>query len=153
MATFKGNIDAELMIIIKKAEDFHGHLGPFLVIGARMGLIGVRELGVKKNNEGLRVTAMTKPFTPFSCIIDGIQVVTHCTIGNKKLRLKNSSRIAARFKFLDEKQVIVTVNSAILDRLKEKLLSKDPSSEDVQKLAKTVASMPEEELFIIEDSE
>ena len=151
MATFKGNMDAELMIIIEKAEDFHGHIGPFLVIGARMGLIGVRRLGVKKNNEELRVTVMTKPFTPFSCVIDGIQVATHCTIGNKKLRLKNSSRIAARFKFLDEKQVTVTVNSAVLDRLKE-LLSKDSSPEEVQKLAKTVASMPEEELFIIERS-
>jgi len=151
MATFKGNMDAELMIIIEEAEDFHGHLGPFLVIGARMGLIGVRRLGVKKNNEELRVTVMTKPFTPFSCVIDGIQVATHCTIGNKKLRLKNSSRIASRFKFLDEKQVTVTVNSAVLDRLKE-LLSKDSSPEEVQKLAKTVASMPEEELFIIERS-
>jgi len=148
MAMFKGNMDAELMIIIKKAEDFHGHLGPFLVIGVRISLIGVRELGAK-NNEGLRVTVMTKPFIPFACVVDGIQVATHCTMGNKKLRLKNSSRIAARFKFLDEKQVTVTVNSAVLNQLKEKLLSKDPSPEEIQKLAKTVASMPEEELFII----
>ena len=29
---------------VKTAADFHGHLGPFLVLGVRMGLIGLREL-------------------------------------------------------------------------------------------------------------
>jgi hypothetical protein len=28
--------------------------------------------------------------TPFSCILDGIQATTQCTIGNQKLRIKNS---------------------------------------------------------------
>ena len=151
MVDFERNQKLELDAVLRKAEDFHGHLGPFLVIGVRMGLVGVRELGVNKN-DGLQVTAMTQPFIPFSCVIDGIQVATHCTIGNKKLRLKDSSRISASFKFLDEKQVIVTVNPTMLERLKGKLLSKDISSEEAQKLAENVASMPEEELFIIEGS-
>jgi len=151
LVDFERNQKLELDAVLRKAEDFHGHLGPFLVIGVRMGLVGVRELGVNKN-DGLQVTAMTQPFIPFSCVIDGIQVATHCTIGNKKLRLKDSSRISASFKFSDEKQVIVTVNPTMLERLKGKLLSKDISSEEAQKLAENVASMPEEELFIIEGS-
>ncbi|UCB61543.1 MAG: formylmethanofuran dehydrogenase, partial [Candidatus Bathyarchaeota archaeon] len=36
----------ELEDVIERAMEFHGHLGPFLVIGVRMALIGMRELEV-----------------------------------------------------------------------------------------------------------
>jgi len=150
MATFEQNVDTKLMTVIKRAADFHGHLGPFLVIGVRMGLIGIRKLGAKRNDEELHVTAMVKPSVPFSCVIDGVQVATHCTIGNKKLRLRFSSRISARFELHNRGQVTVRVNPATFDRLKNWLLAEESSPEKVRKLAEIIASMPEEELFIIE---
>jgi len=139
----------ELMPIIKKAADFHGHLGPFLVLGVRMGLIGVRELEAKGNEEKLRVTVMLRNSVPFSCVIDGIQVATKCTIGNKKLRLRSSSRIAARFELQRGEQVTVAVNPASFDTLKKELLAENIPPEKVRQLAQFVASMPEEELFMI----
>ena len=142
-------MDTELTPIIKKAADFHGHLGPFLVMGVRMGLIGVRELGARGNDEQLRVTAMTRDFTPFSCVRDGIQVATKCTIGNKKLRLRNSSGTAAKFELQNGGQVTVIVNPTAFDRLKNELLSENVPPEEVRKLAQLVAAIPEEELFII----
>jgi len=33
----------EVDVILERTEEFHGHLDSFLVIGARMGLIGLRE--------------------------------------------------------------------------------------------------------------
>jgi len=142
-------MNTELMPVMKKAADFHGHLGPFLVMGVRMGLIGVRELGVEGNDEKLRVTAMLRNSVPFSCIIDGIQVATKCTIGNKKLKLRNSSKIAAKFEFQGEERVTVAVNPIAFGRLKNELLSEKVPPEEVRQLAQVVASMPEEELFII----
>ena len=142
-------MDTELISIIKRAAEFHGHLGPFLVFGVRMGLIGVRELKAKGNEEKLRVTAMLRNSVPFSCIIDGIQVATKCTIGNKKLRLRSSSGIAAKFELQNKEQVTVTVNPATFERLKKKLLSENLPPKEVRQLAQLVASMPEEELFII----
>jgi len=142
-------MDTELTPIIKKAVDFHGHLGPFLVIGVRMGLIGVRELGAGGNNEQLRVTTMTKDFTPFSCVRDGIQVATKCTIGNKKLSLESSVGIAAKFELQNKEQLNVIVNPTAFDKLKKELLAEKVPPEEVRKLAHLVASMPEEELFII----
>ena len=142
-------MDTELMPIIKKAADFHGHLGPFLVMGVRMGLIGVRELEAKGNEEKLRVTVMLRNSVPFSCVIDGIQVATKCTIGNKKLRLRRSLGIAARFELQRGEQVTVAVNPASFDTLKKKLLAENVPPEEVRQLAQLVASMPEEELFII----
>lgn len=149
--TFMYSVTSELKTTIDKAADFHGHLGPFLVIGVRMSLIGIRELNLKKNENGLRVTAMLRNRTPFSCILDGIQVVTRCTMGNRKLRLKNySSRIAAKFELQnEEKEVNVLVNPATFEDLKTRLLAEDVSPEEVRKLAHAVASMPEEKLFII----
>jgi len=91
MATLERNVDTELMSIVERAAEFHGHLGPFLVIGVRIGLIGLRELKIKKKNENLRVTAMLRNSVPFSCIIDGIQVATKCTIGNQHHRRDPSS--------------------------------------------------------------
>jgi len=141
-------MDTELMPIIRKAADFHGHLGPFLVLGVRMGLIGVRELGVKVNDEKLRVTVMSNYSVPFSCVIDGIQVATRCTVGNKRLRVKNSSGIVAKFELQNGEQVTVTVNPATFNKLKNKL-PENVSEEELRELALLVASMPEEELFII----
>jgi len=116
-----------------------------------MGLVGVRELEAKENDDKLHVTAILKYSVPFSCIIDGIQVATKCTIGNKKLKLIDSSGIAAEFKLQRGGKVTVAVNPTTFNRLKGSLLSENVSPEETQKLATMVASMPEEELFIIEN--
>jgi len=142
------SMDTELMSLLKKAADFHGHLGPFLVLGVRMGLVGVRELGAKENAEKLRVTVMSRYSVPFSCVIDGIQVATKCTIGNKKLRVKNSSGIAAKFELQSGKHVTVKVNPATFNKLKNKL-PENISGEELRELARLVASMPDEQLFIV----
>ena len=111
MVTFGQGQKQDLNDLLKEAEKFHGHMGPFLVIGIRMGLVGVRELGTKENKEELCATVMVKYSVPFSCVIDGIQVATNCTIGNKKLRLRRSSSgIAARFELQNGDQVAVKVN-------------------------------------------
>jgi formylmethanofuran dehydrogenase subunit E len=141
----------ELADLVRKAVELHGHLGPFLVIGVRMGLVGVRELKAKENDNELRVTAMLKYSVPFSCVIDGIQVATKCTFGNQKLKLIDSSGIVAEFKLQKRDKVTVTVNPTTFNRLKNRLLSKNDSREETQKLAHMIVSMPEEELFTIEN--
>ena len=149
MVTLEQNKIRELDVILRKAEEFHGHLGPFLVLGVRMGLVGVRELGAKENAEKLRVTVMSKYSVPFSCVIDGIQVATKCTIGNKKLMVKNSSGITAKFELQNRRRVNVAVNPVTFNKLKNELQSEKVSSEELRKLAQLVISMPEKELFIV----
>ncbi len=149
MATFKQ--EHKLDTILKKAAEFHGHLGPFLVIGVRMGLIGIRELKAKENDNELRVTAMLEYSVPFSCVIDGIQVATKCTLGNQKLKLIDSPEIAAEFELQQIEKVTVTVNPTTFSRLKNRLLSENVSQEETQKLANMIASLPEEELFTVEN--
>lgn len=149
MVTLERSVDAELMFIVERAAEFHGHLGPFLVIGVRMGLIGLRELGIEKNDGNLRITAMLRDSVPFSCTIDGIQVTTKCTTGNQKLKLIDSPGIAAEFELQHREKVTVAVNPTTFNRLRNRLLE-DAPPEEARKLAWMVASMPEEKLFIIE---
>jgi len=94
------------------------------------------------------VTVMSKHSVPFSCVIDGIEVATKCTIGNKKLRVRNSSGIAAKFELQNGEQVTVKVNPATFNKLKNKL-PENISGEELRELADLVISMPEEELFIV----
>lgn len=147
MAIPKQRQKQELEEILEKAVNFHGHLGPFLVLGIRMGFIGLRELRVERGNPKLRVTVMTRPSVPFSCVIDGIQAATKCTVGNRKLRLRNSPKnIVAKFQILEENKVTVTLNLAKQEEL-EKWLSKHASFQEMEKIAHNIISVPERELF------
>jgi formylmethanofuran dehydrogenase subunit E len=147
----ESEVKGKIARVMKEAADFHGHLGPFLVIGVRMSLIALRELRLRKNAHRLRVTATLKNCTPFSCVLDGIQVTTGCTMGNRKLRFtEDSSLIAARFALQEgSKEVSVSVNPATFQELKDRLLAEGLPPEDVRELAHSIGSMPEGELFIV----
>ena len=113
-----------------------------------MSLAGLRELGVKETAERIQVTIMTRPYTPFSCVIDGVQVATHCTVGNKKLKLRSAQDISARFKAHNGKRVTISINPSKLDEL-TKSLTNNCLPEEVEKLAEIIASTPEEELLTV----
>jgi len=141
------NVDLQLMTILKEAEGFHGHLGPFLVIGVRAGLIGLMKLGIQKSDPKLATTVMLKNSIPFSCILDGVQIATGCTVGNKRLRLENSSSVAIIFENKNGKKVEIEVNSAALNKLIEQLSAENVEAEEVRRLGYIMASIDEHELF------
>lgn len=135
--------------LLKRAVEFHGHLGPFLVLGLRMGLAGLRELKVRRGERKLQVMAKLLYRIPFSCTVDGLQISTKCTIGNKRLKIMNYSGIKAKFKLKKGEEVTVAVNSAFLDMLKRRLASESGPSEEIRELAQFVTYVPEEELFSV----
>ena len=143
------NENRDLALKIRKAEKLHGHLGPFLVIGVRMGSLGKSILNVNVGESNrLQVTARLPLLTPFSCILDGIQVTTQCTIGNQKLRIENSQeKIIVHFEKQDSHKALkICVNPKIIDELRNRY-SKGSSNEE---LAREMISVPENQLFIIE---
>lgn len=142
--------EQDLDSIVKEAVDFHGHLGPFLVIGVRMGLIGLRELKTTRGDSKLQATTHLKHAVPFSCTIDGIQMTTQCTVGNGKLKLKSTQEtVSAEFKLNRERQVTVTLKPTKFEELKRSMPKSARSYKNI-KLAREVASSPEKELFTIE---
>ena len=145
----KSKPDAKLITLIEKAAEFHGHLGPFLVVGVRMGKTVKRVLNPSTGGKrDLEASAKIPLLTPISCIIDGIQTTTHCTVGNQKLRIENSQKeIAVDFKLQHSNRTLkVFVNPKIVEKLMNRI-SEGASNEE---LAWEIARMPENQLFTIE---
>ena len=77
---------------------FHGHLGPAVVAGARMGMLGLRAVEAKGYFD-VEVTCegpMAKP--PQACFLDGVQVATGATMGKRSLQWVQADRILVRVK-------------------------------------------------------
>lgn len=60
-------------------DEFHGHLGVFSIVGAKMGIKARELFNVGPDKLLVTTYAGTKP--PYSCFNDGIQVSTGATIG------------------------------------------------------------------------
>ncbi|MEM3442503.1 MAG: FmdE family protein [Candidatus Bathyarchaeia archaeon] len=127
--------------ILKKAQEFHGHLGPFLVIGVKLG-----EFAKKKLGENMNVLTKVPFITPFSCIIDGVQVATKCTVGNRKLLIEDSNKeIIIQFKQGSKNVLKVHVKPQLIEKLVQDLSQGVPAEE----LAHKIALMPESQIFTV----
>jgi formylmethanofuran dehydrogenase subunit E len=83
---------------LAQVVQFHGHLGPSVFAGARMGMIGLRAVEAKGCFD-VEVTCegpFAKP--PQSCFLDGIQVATGATMGKRTLNWVQAERIVVRVK-------------------------------------------------------
>jgi formylmethanofuran dehydrogenase subunit E len=112
-----------------------------------MGSLAKKILNVNTGEDNkLRITARLPLLTPFSCIIDGIQATTQCTIGNQKLKRENSTKIIVYFELKNSHKALrIHVNPRIIKELKNRY-SEGASNEE---LAQEIASIPESQLFII----
>lgn len=145
----KIKVDKVSTNLIRKAADFHGHLGPFLVIGVRMGNLARKRLNVEAGEDSeLQATARLPFLTPFSCILDGIQITTHCTVGNRKLKIENSQETITLYfeRHNPPKELKIHVDPKVVEELEDGF-SKGTSNEE---LAHEIASISEDRLFIIE---
>lgn len=139
-----------LTLEIREAENLHGHLGPFLVIGVKMARLAKKALNVDKDKLGDMQIMAELPLTPpFSCILDGIQATTKCTIGNKKLEVRNSNGdIVAIFRLKSQNKALkICLNKQVVERLKEQLSKGVPNEE----LAWKIAATSEDQLFKVEN--
>ncbi|MEM3703234.1 MAG: formylmethanofuran dehydrogenase subunit E family protein [Candidatus Bathyarchaeia archaeon] len=137
-----------LTMEIRNAENLHGHLGPFLVIGVKIARLAKKHLKLNSvKQKDMQITAMLPLLIPFSCIIDGIQATTQCTVGNRKLKIKNSKEtVKVNFRLKNPNRTLkIHVNPKVLETLKDQL-SKGASNEE---LAWKIAFMPESQLLRI----
>lgn len=115
----------------------HGHLGPFLVAGIRAGLLGLRLLG-SPGYSGISAEVETGTTPPLSCMVDGLQVSTGCTIGKGNLRVKGGRRPAVTLSAAGRSARI-----ALREEILRALLDGGANEDQAEWLLKA----PEEELF------
>jgi formylmethanofuran dehydrogenase subunit E len=85
----------------KVAEWFHGHYQPYIALGIRMGNLAMELLDAKRHELIIVSETGTKP--TYSCMTDGLQLVTGSTIGNGRLKINENATLAATFSKKDRK--------------------------------------------------
>ena len=127
------------MLSEEEAKKFHGHLGPYLLLGYIAGKYAVDKL--KPKNE-FEFKAMIKcPLkTPFSCAIDGLQCSSSCTFGKGNIKVEDGNDIEIEVGSGD-KRIFFKVRKEVLKKLEEL---------DMQEGIKWLRSLQVEEIYEIE---
>ena len=132
-------VDRELL---DRLRAFHGHLGPFAMLGYRAGRLALDRLGAP-SHFGITAQVTCPDHTPPSCFADGIQYSTGCTLGKGNITLTPSERVS----------VTVTVNDGgaaltVVPR-REVMAQFGPwmAAADDETAALRVLAMSDEELF------
>jgi len=79
-------------IALAQAVRFHGHLGPYLVLGVLAGELALKKLKCRRYF-GLDVKVRGAGKKPKSCLIDGLQLSTGATYGKGNISKTGAGRI------------------------------------------------------------
>lgn len=106
------NLDAVAMM-----RSFHGHLGPYVVVGYRMGRAAIEATGSSGHfGIGARVFSILAP--PRSCLIDGVQMGSGCTLGKRNIEIEaHDGPPYAVFVTTEGDTVVVSLRPAIPDSI------------------------------------
>jgi formylmethanofuran dehydrogenase subunit E len=136
--------------LYERGSEFHGHGGPFMVIGLRMSLIALRLLD-SKGWFGLTCTATLNGSPPDSCTLDGIQCGSGCTIGKHNLIVKEGLGVSAEFQS-GQKKVNVMLKPEVYDEMKSLLrrnAKQVPEEHSTNEITNKFIEMEDDELFSV----
>lgn len=112
-------------ITLKEAIKFHGHLGPYLVLGLLAGEAALKKLKCKKYF-GLHVKIWGSSKKPKSCLIDGLQMSTGATYGKGNIEKKAGDMIKIEFRnCLNNKRIVLALKDKLISALNEIKTHKD----------------------------
>jgi formylmethanofuran dehydrogenase subunit E len=129
---------------LTKIKEFHGHLGPYAVIGYRMGLIAKEKL--KGCPFSLNAIVFTKKTPPMSCVIDGIQISSGCTLGKGNISVNESDDVKAEFTGKDGQFLEIFLKPEI-----KKGIETEVNEENMISYSETLFEKPDFELFEIKN--
>jgi formylmethanofuran dehydrogenase subunit E len=128
---------------LQKAKDFHSHLGPYLVVGLKMGRAIVGRLGRKSFSVG--ITVYTGPKPPLSCVIDGLQLSTPCTVGNGGINIREGGQVRALAR-LGQRRLEVSLKPSI-----RKEIAAAEGGERLEEIAIRLWDLPESQLLDLQE--
>jgi formylmethanofuran dehydrogenase subunit E len=111
----------------RRAVEFHGHGGPFMTLGLRMGLYALGHLDCRGwFDVSCRVALRWRP--PDSCVIDGIQSSTGCTMGKRNIEVVEGDGVSATFTSKGG-SVTLTLREGVIDKLRSGLGDEEATRE------------------------
>jgi formylmethanofuran dehydrogenase subunit E len=132
-------LDGDPMVLI---ERFHGHVGPYVVLGYMCGRLAQERLGDNVFKLRAEVWAGSRP--PMSCFADGVQLGSGCTLGKGNITLHEEELVNARFTREDGRSLRMQVRPETLAGL-----TPAPAKEDLVSLSAELLALPADRLFII----
>lgn len=106
-----------MKITLREAIKFHGHLGPYLVLGILAGEYAASELKCKRYF-GLEVKVWGANKKPKSCLIDGLQLSTGATYGKGNIRKIEGEKIRVLFRNLkNDKKIKLSLKDSLVKKL------------------------------------
>lgn len=128
---------SDLDVLLARARDFHGGMCAGIVLGTRMTLIGLRELGMdpmEKNRNLIVYVEIDR------CIADAIQAITGCSLGHRTLKYRPYGKFAATY-------VDITSNDAVRVSVIEKKRTEKTGGEAMKDAPKILLETAESDLF------
>ena len=110
----KENNMAQNEEFLSRAVKFHGHLGPYMILGLKAGLFANQVL--EKDPMNTEAIIETLPRPPESCFVDGVQFATGCTMGKRNISLKEGKGLKATFK-KNNKILILILKQEIIEEI------------------------------------
>jgi hypothetical protein len=128
---------------LQRMYEFHGHLGPYIVLGFRAGMLA-REMLESPGYFDLDAKAVCPLKTPTSCFLDGIQMGSGCTLGKCNLSVTDGPSIACRFTSKKGRGVEVRLKDGLPAKIAARI-----ASDGVEATGHAFFTAPVEELFVV----
>lgn len=119
----------------ERATEFHGHDGPYMVIGLRMGLAALKMLECKGWFD-IECEVRLDWNPPDSCVIDGIQSSTGCTMGKRNISVVEQSGVMACFKSRGSSLTLI-LRSEVISKIRDNLVDDDIPQDLIEELEET----------------
>lgn len=126
-------------ILFAKAREFHGHVCAGIVLGTRLTLAGLRELGMNPHEHHRDLIVYMEIDR---CGADAVQAITGCSLGHRSLKFRDYGKFAATFVDLKSGRV---VRVAVDEKNRAKHDQMDP-----KEMLEHLGTVPEDEILKIE---
>jgi len=83
--------EGDLRWLLKKAGELHGHFCPFVALGVKAAVIALDQLDVDTEGIDEEIIAIVEVN---NCFVDGVQMISGCTLGNNSLVYKDYGKNA-----------------------------------------------------------
>jgi formylmethanofuran dehydrogenase subunit E len=128
----------------QRLYEFHGHVGPYVVLGFRAGMLA-REILESPGYFDLTAAATCPLHTPMSCFLDGLQLGSGCTVGKRNLTVSAGEPIGCLFTTKSGNEVRLRLVDGLPATLRAWI-----EESGVEETGEKVMGLPGEELFTVE---
>ena len=141
-----GDNMSDYMELLKKAGEFHGDICGGIIMGTKLAIHGMEQMGMTPGEKDKRLIVYTEIDR---CICDAIQSVTKTSLGKKSLKPMGYGKFAATFVNIDTGEAVrvmdIDANNKDTD-----IDSEAEHEETIEELTERIAKTPGDELFMVQ---